>query len=124
MLTFTATSSVGIASSAISVQLTGTTLPGAVYNATLTSASGLTITGTPISQTVSIPLASNMVYTAVIQVTDANENTTNLTVSFDTINPVYTFEAEDFDYDSGQFFNNPQMNAYFGLPANKHGGCL
>ncbi|HXC98006.1 MAG TPA: lamin tail domain-containing protein [Verrucomicrobiae bacterium] len=116
-LNFTASSSLGIAPSAITVQLTGTTLPGTTYTTTLTSANGLTVTGTASSENVSTPLTSNMVYTAVIQVTDANENTTNLTVSFDTINPAYTFEAEDFDYSGGQFINNPQTDAYFGLPA-------
>jgi len=116
-LTFTASSSVGIAPSAITVQLTGTTLPGAVSTANLDSANGLTVTGTATSPSVSTPLASNMVYTAVIQVTDANENTTTTTVLFDTITPAYTFEAEDFDYNSGRYFNNPQTNAYAGLAA-------
>ena len=116
-LNFTASSPVGIAPSAITVQLTGTTLPGATFTTTLTSANGLTVTGTSGSENVSAPLTSNMIYTAVIQATDANENTTNLTVSFDTINPAYTFEAEDFDYTGGQFINNPQTDAYFGLPA-------
>ncbi|MGA2245704.1 MAG: lamin tail domain-containing protein, partial [Verrucomicrobiota bacterium] len=116
-LTFTASSSVGISPSAITVQLTGTTLPGAVYTATLTSANGLTVTGPALSPSVSAPLASNTVYTAVIQVTDANESTASATVSFDTISPAYTFEAEDFDYDSGRYINNPQTNAYYGQPA-------
>ena len=114
-LTFTAASSAGIAPSAISVQLTGTSLPGQTFATTLTTANGLIVTGTPTSRNVSAPLASNQVYTAVIQVTDANENTTSSTVSFDTITPAYTFEAEDFDYIGGQFFDNPQTNKYSGL---------
>ncbi len=116
-LTFTASSSVGIAPSAITVQLTGATLAGAVATEYLTSANGLTVTGTATSPSVSAPLTSNMVYTAVIQVTDANESSADVTVSFDTITPAYTFEAEDFDYESGRYFNNPQTNAYSGLPA-------
>ena len=40
------------------------------------------------------------------------------TRSFDTFNPTnYTWEGEDFDYDGGQFIDNPQTNAYYGLPA-------
>jgi hypothetical protein len=34
---------------------------------------------------------------------------------FDTISPAYTFEAEDFDYNSGNYINNPQTNAYANL---------
>jgi regulation of enolase protein 1 (concanavalin A-like superfamily) len=116
-LSFTANSSVGIATSAISVQLTGTTLSGQMFNMTLTTANGLTVTGTSTSWSVSASLTSNVVYTAVIQVTDANENTISSTVSFDTINPAYTFEAEDYDYNNGQFINGPQTNAYAGLNA-------
>src|SRR6202034_1242374 len=116
-LTFTASSSAGIAPSAISVQLTGTSLPGQTFVTTLTSANGLIVTGTSTSRTVSAPLSSNMVYTAVIQATDANESSASSTVSFDTINPAYTFEAEDYNYNSGHFIDNPQTNAYAGLNA-------
>ncbi len=41
----------------------------------------------------STPLTSNTVYTAIIQVTDANGNPTVKTVTFDTITPAYTFEG-------------------------------
>ncbi|MGC9944695.1 MAG: carbohydrate-binding protein, partial [Verrucomicrobiota bacterium] len=119
-LTFTVSSSVGVAPSAITVQLIGATLPGPVFAENLTTANGLVVTGTSTSESVSAPLTSNLVYTATIQVTDANENTTNLTVNFDTINPAYTFEAEDWDYSlssgtSGLFIDNPQTNAYANL---------
>jgi hypothetical protein len=52
---------------------------------------------------------------AVIEVTDADGNRATNTVSFDTVNPAYTFEAEDFDYNGGSYINNPQTNAYAGL---------
>ncbi|MGA2867879.1 MAG: lamin tail domain-containing protein [Verrucomicrobiota bacterium] len=116
-LNFTAVSSVGIAPSAITVQLTGTTLPGQTSVITLSSANGLVVTGTPGNRTVSAPLASNVVYTAVIQVTDANESTVSTNIAFDTILPAYTFEAEDFNYNSGHFIDNPQTNAYKNLTA-------
>jgi hypothetical protein len=39
-----------------------------------------------------------------------------LTSSFDTFSSSnYTWEAEDYDYDGGQYFDNPQTNAYAGL---------
>ena len=34
--------------------------------------------------------------------------------SFDTYNPSYTWEAEDYDHDGAQFIDNPQTNAYAG----------
>ena len=114
-LTFTASSAVGIAPSAIIVRLTGTTLFGQVATTTFTTANGLIVSGSAASWTVSAPLASNMIYTAVLQAVDANEATVSSTVSFDTITPSYTFEAEDFDYNSGRFIDNPQTNAYANL---------
>jgi hypothetical protein len=68
MLTFTTGSSIAIASSAIAVQLTGTTLLGSTFATTSTTANDLTVTGTSTNQNVSAPLTGNMIYTAVIQV--------------------------------------------------------
>jgi hypothetical protein len=116
-LTFNVTSSVGVAPSSIILQLTATTLPGQVSTVTLSTANGLVVGGTVNNCTVSAPLTSNVVYTVAIQVTDANENTTTTNLSFDTIAPAYTFEAEDFDYNSGNFINGPQTNKYSGLNA-------
>jgi hypothetical protein len=112
-LAFTATSSVGIGASDVTVQLTGTNLlsgQGSVTN--LTAANGLTITGSSTDVTVTAPLTSNTIYTAFIQVNDANGIPASVTVSFDTIIPAYTFEAEDWDYSTGQYVDNPQVNAY------------
>ncbi len=120
-LTFTINSDGDIDPAAITVQLTGVTLPGQTFNITLTSTNGLVITGPATSRSVSAPLTSKMVYTVLIQASDENEATASATVSFDTITPAYTFEAEDFDYTSngvsGLFFDNPQTNAYAGLNA-------
>ena len=120
-LTFTVSSGGDIDPAGISVQLAGTTLPGQRFNATLTSTNGLIVTGPARSRNVSAPLTSNMVYTVVIQASDDNVSTVRATVSFDTISPAYTFEAEDFDYTSngvsGLFVDNPQTNAYAGLEA-------
>ena len=116
-LSFQAVSSVGINPDGISVQLTGVSPAGQPYTATLTGTNGLTVGGTAGSRSVSAPLSSNLVYTAVIRVVNAGGQAAATTVNFDTINPSLTFEAEDYDYSSGQFIDNPQTNAYKNLPA-------
>jgi hypothetical protein len=99
----------------VSVVLAGTNLFGQGSSATLTTANGLTVTGSSSDIIVTTPLASNMVYTAFIQVSDANGVPTSSTVTFDTISPAYTFEGEDFNYGGGNFVDNPQTNLYRGL---------
>jgi hypothetical protein len=82
------------------------------------AATNLVFGGTPASRTVSCTLAPNTVYTAIISVTNNLGLTARSTVNFDTFSPSsYTWEAEDFDYDSGLFYDNPQMQAYFLLGA-------
>ncbi len=55
-------------------------------------------------------------YLAAISVTNANGITATTTIRFDTFSPnLYCWELEDYDYNSGQFVDNPQTNAYFGL---------
>lgn len=99
----------------IVVQVTATNLwlQGSVSS--LTAGNGLTITGNSTNYSVSLPITSNTVYFVYIQITDTNGTTVSSTITFDTIVPTYTFEAEDFDYGSGQFFDNPQTNAYNGF---------
>ncbi|HXB60623.1 MAG TPA: lamin tail domain-containing protein [Candidatus Acidoferrales bacterium] len=116
-LTFSIASSAGVAPSSIVVQLASTTLPGQTSTVSLSTVNGLIVSGSVNNCTVTAPLTSNMVYAAVIQATDANESTTTTNISFDTIIPGYTFEAEDFDYGGGSFINNPQTNKYSGLNA-------
>lgn len=99
----------------IIVQVTATNLWGHGSVSSLTASSGLTVTGPSTNFNVSLPTTTNTIYTVVIQVTDANGIAASSTITFDTIIPSYTFEAEDFDYGSGQFFDNPQTNAYYGL---------
>ena len=118
-LTFNAASSAGFDPGEISVQLTGTNLLGQAFITNFTSANGLIITGPSTNLSISLPLLSNTVYTAVVTVTTENNETTSSSVSFDTITPTYTFEAEDFNYTSngisGLFIDNPQTNAYANL---------
>jgi hypothetical protein len=116
VLSFHATSTVGVTN--VTVALTVTSLSGSSFLKNLTQASGLTVNGaTSKDLTVTANLTSNVMYAAVIQATDANGVSSSASVSFDTINPSYTFEAEDFDYNGGSFIDNPQTNQYAGLAA-------
>jgi hypothetical protein len=119
--TFTVTSTVGITS--VSVQLAATNILQVYSTTNLTVGAGLTVTGPTTNEVVTTPLTSNTMYTATITATDANGVLTD-TITFDTVVPGYTWEAEDFDYtttnasgtfQSGLFFDNPQTNAYAGL---------
>lgn len=118
ILAFTAASSVGVAN--VSVTLTPTTVFGVQgFPQTLTSSGGLTISGSANSESVSAPINSNTLYSAQIIVTDSNNASVTNSFSFDTITPIYTWEARDWDYTSngisGLFIDNPQTNAYLGL---------
>ena len=79
--------------------------------------SQLQLSGTPNNRTVSLDLVPNFAnYTAVIQVTDANTNVATTTVYFDTFgSSSFTWEAEDYDFNSGLFIDNPTIGAYYGL---------
>lgn len=88
----------------------------------------LSFSGTTGSWNVSAPLATDVTnYTAVIQVTDDAGNTHATTLYFDTFSPAsFLFEAEDWDFDNGQFINSPvitsvpQADSYF----EKIGGTM
>lgn len=98
---------VAISQSSIKVRLTVTNLLGQGYATNLTSTNGLTITGSSTNWFVSTPLVTNSLYTATISVTDANGSPVGNAVSFDTLNPSYTWEAPDYDYFGGQFLPDP-----------------
>jgi hypothetical protein len=97
----------------IIVQVTATNL----WLAGSVTTPALTITGPSTNLNVSFPTTSNTIYSVFIQITDAAGNPVSTSVSFDTIVPTYTFEAEDFNYGGGQYFDNPQTNAYNGFDA-------
>jgi hypothetical protein len=107
-LTFLAASAAGIATNNIVVTLNGVDI-----------SSSLVFTGSSVSRTGSYTgLPANTNLTAVIRVTDSNGNTATTTVNFDTFKSSYfTWEMEDYDHDTGQFFDNPQIDAYAGLSA-------
>jgi len=104
-LTFNATSAAGIPTGNVSVTLNGALVTNLVFS------------GTTSNWNVSYPyLQPNSLYTAVITVTDVNGNIATITKSFDTFSSgSYSWEAEDFDYGGGKYFDGPQTNAYAGL---------
>ena len=57
-------------------------------------------------------LPPNSSYTALITVTDNSGNVVTTGSAFDTFSPAYfTWEAEDFDFNGGQFIDNPVPSA-------------
>jgi hypothetical protein len=113
ILSFTALSSAGVAGSNVQVIVDG-------INQT-----NLAFSGSASSLAVTFPgLTLNDLHAATITITDNNGRAASTTANFDTFNPdTYTFEAEDFDYSGGQYFNNPQTVAYFGLGATPGIDC-
>ncbi|HTV42125.1 MAG TPA: carbohydrate-binding protein [Candidatus Sulfotelmatobacter sp.] len=100
----------------IVAQVAGSPLSGTPFQQTLTPSSGLTITGSSTSENVSFALTTDTVYSVTFLMTDGAGNNSSATITFDTVNPnYYTWEAEDYDYGGGNFFDNPQTNAYYGL---------
>lgn len=117
-ITFTATSPSGntIANSGIRVLVNGADV-----------SSSLEISGSASSKNVAYHgLQSNRTYTASITVTDSTGLTASANTYFETtwvgVPPVlYSWEAEDFDFDGGMYINSPALcnaggnaNCYFG----------
>ena len=107
VLSFTALSPAGVAASNITLSVDGSIQTNLSFSGPATSLNG------------SFPgLTLNRPHTATIALTDNNGRFVSTTVNFDTFNPdIYTFEAEDYDYSGGLFFDNPQQDAYAGLSA-------
>ena len=108
---FTASSVVAIATSNISLVLNGEDVSGSLAFSGSSTSWDVSYTG----------LDSNQTYTAEITVTDDANLTAFTTVTLDTYSPVFTWEAEDYDYGSGQYINDPTPsdvpagNSYFDL---------
>lgn len=111
-LSFSVTSQATINSSGVDVVLNGVDI-----------SSNLVITGAGTTNiTVSYPgLKTNATYTATINVTDTVNLNTIKNITFDTYAPSFSWEAEDFDFGSGQSINSPILSAtatagsYFGV---------
>lgn len=108
-LSFIANSPAGIniSTNSITVHLISTTLLGKQSTNNLTATNGLSFSGSAANWTVTASLNPNLLYTASITVVDANGSTASSSVSFDTLAPVYTWEAPDYDYSGGQFIPEP-----------------
>lgn len=80
--------------------------------------SGLVITGSSSSNNVVYPyLAPNEMHTAIINITNSLGHGISVTNHFDTFSPTnYMFEAEDYDYDGGQYV--PSADYYPGSYAS------
>jgi hypothetical protein len=117
-ISFTASSPSGftINNSGIHLTVNGTNVSG-----------GLAITGSASSKNVAYQgLQSNSTYTASISVTDVSNLTVNATIQFQTmwfgvLPSMYLWEAEDWDFSSGMYIDNPDLcsasgdpNCYFG----------
>jgi hypothetical protein len=110
-LVFTVSSPVTtISTNSITLTLNGTNVFSSLVFSGGPSTWNVSYTGLQLSQT----------YTAVINVTDANGNTSSSTLNIDTWNPVFQIEGEDFDFSGGQYIDNPvpttgsAANSYFG----------
>src|ERR1039458_5711849 len=96
-LVFTASSAAGISTNSITVTVNGINVSNL-----------LVFSGSSVSWNVSYPyLKTNNTYAVVINVTDANGNSASSTLNIDTYAPLFTWEAEDFDFGGGQYIDNP-----------------
>jgi len=103
VFSFVANSVPGLQNSNIVVTVNGITPNGLVFG------------GSPHAVSGSFPMQSNVVYTINVAVTDANGSSSYSEVvgTFQTNN--YTWECEDWDYNGGLFFDNPETDAYANL---------
>jgi Carbohydrate binding module (family 6) len=114
---FTASSPAGITinTNSITVALTAVPLAGNSFVTNLTSSNGLVITGSSTNRNVVYSgLQTNVTYTAIISVVDVNGSPAGRTINFDTYDPILTWEAEDYNYGNGNYYDNPQTNLYAG----------
>lgn len=102
-MVFTASNSVfGINQTNITVSLNGANVT-----------SSLSFSGSTNAWSVSLPLALSTNYHAVIVAVDNYGNVVSNAFYFDTFSPNnFTFEAEDFDFNGGQYIDNPGIDAY------------
>jgi hypothetical protein len=104
------------------VTASGATIPASGIKLTLDgtdASSGLVVGGSASARTVVYPgLLPNALHTAMITVTNSLNHGIRVTNSFDTFSQDnYMVEAEDFDYDGGQYVNFWYPSAYYQLGA-------
>ena len=76
------------------------------------SSTNLTFKGSAGNWTVSLPLQTNKLYGITVQATDSSGNDAVVTAKFDTMNPAFLWDAEDWDFNAGQWATNGGVNAY------------
>src|ERR1017187_4313021 len=109
-LVFTASSAAGISTNSITVTVNGINVSNL-----------LVFSGSSVSWNVSYPyLKTNNTYAVVIHVTDANGNSASSTLNIDTYAPLFTWEAEDFDFGGGQYIDNPLPTTTPNTAANSY----
>ncbi|PYM13638.1 MAG: hypothetical protein DME18_08565, partial [Verrucomicrobia bacterium] len=108
----------------LSVTTQGTnSLPPSGFKLTLNGADvsgGLNVTGTPQSRTATYTnLATNTIYKGEIMVSDQAGRSSTNKLLFDTFveSTGVLIEAEDYNFNSGQFADNPAPAGYFGFAA-------
>lgn len=102
-LTYTIVSTNSVITNATVVAVTNT-LTGSPVTITNRPGSGLTVAGLGTAvATVTMSLNSNTVYNVTASGTDGNGATGAAVASFDTIQPVLVWEAEDFNYNGGSW---------------------
>src|SRR5260221_4123605 len=89
---FSVTSTLGVNAADVTVQLAETNLAGNGSSKLLIFGGGLTVSGPATALVASTPGKSNMIYSVLIQATDANGVPTTTKLVFDTIAPAYTLE--------------------------------
>jgi hypothetical protein len=87
----------------------------------LNVSSQLSISGTPSNWSVSLPLSQQGNYTATISVTDAAGHSSSYTESFDNFSQNnLMIEADEFDFNGGQFIDNSLQTATTVSTANSY----
>jgi hypothetical protein len=120
--------------------ITGSGISLVLNGVNVTANPGFSLTQVGSSWSVSYPIQSNTVYTAVINATNTAGLFSTFTINFDTFNPAnFQWELVDYDFTAngvgGQFIDNPvptgdittpetgtlATNSYFGYPADLPG---
>ncbi len=114
-LAFTASSVNGINPAQISAMVNGTDVSGSLVIGGTTTARTVSYTGLPVNPGLASGTPNLNQATINISVTDSNGITTTNGIVYDAYSPTnFTWEAEDYDFASGQFIDNPAYSFIIG----------